>query len=145
MGLEFGQLSRVIRLVDQVYLVCVVVGDGKAASGRIEGNAGRLRADGGEGVGLLQAAVEVHREHVGVAEERRLVDLRVDQEQAARDGVVRQAGGIRAAELAGVEDRADGWHVRSLSLLSASCHGPGCGTLGRLAGKTPRVNGPSVE
>src|SRR3546814_1117412 len=89
---------RGIRLVDHVDLVGVVVGYVKAASGRIEGNAGRLRADGGEGVGLLQAAVEVHREHVGVAEERRLVDLRVDQEQAARDGVVRQAGGIRAAE-----------------------------------------------
>src|SRR3546814_17644266 len=83
-----------------------------------------LRADGGEGVGLLQAAVEVHREHVGVAEARRLVDLRVDQAQAARDGVVRQAGGIRAAELAGVEEREEGWYVGSLWHLSALFEGP---------------------
>src|SRR3546814_291721 len=108
-GRELGELYARIVEADAADRLLLVIRDEKAllARGRVApiGHAGRLLGEPGQAEALQEATLGVEREHVGFAEERTLVHLRVDEKEPAARWVVGQPCGVRATEGGGVVEQ----------------------------------------
>src|SRR3546814_3646709 len=87
-GRELDELYARIVEADAADHLLLVIRDEKAllARGRVApiGHAGRLLGEPGQAEALQEATLGVEREHVGFAEERTLVHLRVDETETGR-------------------------------------------------------------